>query len=147
MLSSIEYSWPEKLRFSRAAGRSFDLLYADLLSVNLIETVRQVEVPVFFAEGRYDQMAPVEVAERYFSSLIAPIKEWVLFENSAHFPPGKRGSGSTSSSSTPSSLQRANAIAERWIASAHRGWLDRIRADQGSRRGVVVALRRPMGEQ
>jgi len=86
MLSSIEYSWPEKLRFSRAAARCFDLLYADLLSVNLIESVRQVEVPVFFAEGRYDQMAPVEVAERYFSGLIAPAKEWVLFENSAHFP-------------------------------------------------------------
>ena len=31
-------------------------------------------------------MAPVEVAERYFSSLNAPTKEWVLFENSAHFP-------------------------------------------------------------
>ena len=86
MVSSIEYSWPEKLRFSRTAERSFDLLYADLLSVNLIETIRQVEVPVYFAEGRYDRLAPVEVAERYFSSLIAPSKEWVLFENSAHFP-------------------------------------------------------------
>ena len=86
MLSSIEYSWPEKLRFNRAAGRSFDLLFGDLMSTNLIEAVPQVEVPVFFAEGRYDQLAPVEVAERYFSSLIAPRKEWVLFENSAHFP-------------------------------------------------------------
>jgi len=86
MLSSIEYSWPEKLRFNRAAARSFDLLYAGLLSVNLIETVPQVRVPVFVAEGRYDQIAPVEVAERYFSSLIAPRKDWVLFENSAHFP-------------------------------------------------------------
>jgi len=86
MISSIEYSWPEKLRFNRAAERSFDLLYADLMAANLTETVRQVEVPVFFAEGRYDQMAPVEVAERYYSSLIAPRKEWVLFENSAHFP-------------------------------------------------------------
>jgi len=86
MLSSIEYSWPEKLRFNRAAERSFDLLYADLLSVNLIETVLEVEVPVLFVEGRYDHMAPVEVAERYFSSLVAPTKEWALFENSAHFP-------------------------------------------------------------
>jgi pimeloyl-ACP methyl ester carboxylesterase len=42
--------------------------------------------PVFFAEGRHDQLAPVEVAERYFSGLVAPAKEWVLFENSAHFP-------------------------------------------------------------
>ena len=64
MLASIEYSWPEKLRFNRAAERSFDLLYADLLSVNLSETVPRVEVPVFFAEGRHDRMAPVEVAER-----------------------------------------------------------------------------------
>jgi pimeloyl-ACP methyl ester carboxylesterase len=86
MVSSVEYSWPEKLRFNRFAERSFDILYSDLLSVNLIETVPQVEVPVFFAEGRYDQLAPVEVAERYFSSLSAPVKEWVLFENSAHFP-------------------------------------------------------------
>jgi pimeloyl-ACP methyl ester carboxylesterase len=86
MLASIEYSWPEKLRFNRAAERSFDLLYADLLSVNLSETVPRVEVPVFFAEGRHDRMAPAEVAERYFMSLIASRKELVWFENSAHFP-------------------------------------------------------------
>jgi proline iminopeptidase len=86
MLASIEYSWPEKLRFNRAAGRSFALLYADLLSVNLSQTVPRVEVPVFFAEGRHDRMAPAEVAERYFTSLTAPGKELVWFENSAHFP-------------------------------------------------------------
>ena len=86
MFGSIKYSWPEKLRFNRAAERSFDLLYADLLSVNLGETVPRVEVPVFFAEGRYDRVAPVEVAERYFTSLIASTKELVWFENLAHFP-------------------------------------------------------------
>jgi len=86
MLGSIEYSWPEKLRFNRAAGRSFGLLYADLLSVNLSQTVPRVEVPVFFAAGRHDHLAPAEVAERYVTSLIAPVKEWVWFENSAHFP-------------------------------------------------------------
>jgi pimeloyl-ACP methyl ester carboxylesterase len=31
-------------------------------------------------------MAPAEVAERYFTSLIASRKELVWFENSAHFP-------------------------------------------------------------
>jgi pimeloyl-ACP methyl ester carboxylesterase len=30
--------------------------------------------------------APAEVAERYFTSLLAPGKELVWFENSAHFP-------------------------------------------------------------
>jgi pimeloyl-ACP methyl ester carboxylesterase len=86
MLSAVEYSWPEKLRFTKAAERSFDLLYPHLLSANLAESVPQVQVPVFFAEGRFDQLAPVEVAERYFAGLRAPAKEWVLFENSAHFP-------------------------------------------------------------
>ena len=86
MISSVEYSWPEKLRFSRTAQRSFELLYEELLSVNLNESVPRVDVPVFFAEGRYDQLAPVEVAERYFTGLTAPAKEWILFENSAHFP-------------------------------------------------------------
>ena len=86
MLSSIEYSWPEKLRFNRAAARSFDLLFGDLMSANLIEAVPRVEVPVFFAEGRHDRMAPAEVAERYFTSLVAPAKELVWFEDSAHLP-------------------------------------------------------------
>jgi pimeloyl-ACP methyl ester carboxylesterase len=86
MLASSEYSWPEKLKFNRAAERSFDLRYADLLSVNLSETVPRVEVPVFFAEGRHDLLAPGEVAERYFTSLVASRKELVWFDNSAHFP-------------------------------------------------------------
>lgn len=66
--------------------RTVVLLYAALLSVNLSDTVPQVEVPVFVAEGRHDRMAPVEVAERYFTSLIASRKELAWFENSAHFP-------------------------------------------------------------
>ncbi len=72
MLASVVYSWAEKLRFNRAAKRSFGRLYADLLSVNLSKTIPQVEVPVFLAEGRHDQLAPADVAERYFTSLIAP---------------------------------------------------------------------------
>ena len=86
MLASPEYSWPEKLRFSRAAGRSFKLLYPELMSVNLSEMVPRVEVPVFVAEGRHDRLAPAEIAERYFSELIAPRKELAWFDNSAHFP-------------------------------------------------------------
>jgi hypothetical protein len=35
----LDAQGPEKLRFNRTAGRSFGLLYSDLLSVNLIETV------------------------------------------------------------------------------------------------------------
>jgi len=45
-----------------------------------------VDVPVFFAVGRFDHIAPFEASQEYFSSLTAPKKQWIWFENSAHFP-------------------------------------------------------------
>ena len=86
MTSSVEYAWPEKLHYTSAAKKSFDLLLPQLTGVDLNSTVPKVEVPVYFAVGRYDRMAPFEVSQAYFSILTAPRKEWVWFEGSAHFP-------------------------------------------------------------
>jgi pimeloyl-ACP methyl ester carboxylesterase len=57
-----------------------------LAAVDIDNTVPKAEVPIYFAVGRYDHMAPFEVSQAYFSALIAPKKEWVWFEDSAHFP-------------------------------------------------------------
>jgi pimeloyl-ACP methyl ester carboxylesterase len=86
MISSVEYSWPEKLRYTRAAERSFDLLLPELAAIDMNIAVPKVDVPIYFVVGRYDHMAPFEVSQKYFSPLIAPNKEWIWFENSAHFP-------------------------------------------------------------
>lgn len=86
MISSVEYSWPEKLRYTRAAEKAFNMLLPDLLSIDLNTSVPTVDVPVYFAVGRHDYLAPTEVSKAYFSRLVAPKKEWVWFENSAHFP-------------------------------------------------------------
>jgi pimeloyl-ACP methyl ester carboxylesterase len=86
MVNSPEYSWPEKLRFTKAATRSFELLYDDLVRADLGTSCLELAVPVFMAAGRHDRMAPPEVAERYFNALTAPHKQWVWFEESAHFP-------------------------------------------------------------
>lgn len=86
MISSIEYSWPEKLRFTGAAEKAFNMLLPDLLSIDLRTSVPTVEVPVYFAVGRHDYLAPAKVSMGYFTRLVAPQKEWVWFENSAHFP-------------------------------------------------------------
>lgn len=86
MLSSVEYAFPEKLRFTGAAERSFELLLPDLLAVRLGVDVPRVEVPVYFAAGRHDRLAPIEVSRSYFDALVAPSKEWIEFEESAHFP-------------------------------------------------------------
>jgi hypothetical protein len=78
MVGSPEYSWPEKLRFTNAATRSFELLYDDLVRADLGASCLELAVPVFMVPGRHDRMAPPEVAERYFNALTAPHKEVVL---------------------------------------------------------------------
>ena len=86
MINSPEYSWTEKLGFTKAATRSFELLYDDLVHSNLSTSCLELAVPVFMAIGRYDRLAPPEVAEQYFDALTAPHKQWKWFEESAHFP-------------------------------------------------------------
>ena len=43
-------------------------------------------VPVVFILGRYDQVVPSVLAERYFRDVQAPVKRLVWFEQSAHNP-------------------------------------------------------------
>ena len=86
MLSAVEYSWPEKLAFTAAADRSFQRLLPEMMALDLPATIPRVEVPVYFAVGRYDQMAPWQVSQAYFAALQAPAKTWTWFEKSAHFP-------------------------------------------------------------
>jgi pimeloyl-ACP methyl ester carboxylesterase len=48
--------------------------------------VPELNVPVFFMEGRSDWESPYEVAERYFDAIKAPSKELIWFDRSAHLP-------------------------------------------------------------
>ena len=61
--------------------------------MDLVRTLPRLEVPVVMVQGRHDQVAPGGAAQRYASSLQAPGKRLVCFENSAHTPhleePGK----------------------------------------------------------
>jgi pimeloyl-ACP methyl ester carboxylesterase len=86
MLSSIEYSLSEKLHFQSAAKESFDILNPDLMKVDLFNQVKKVQVPVYFAIGRFDYRTPSELSLKYLDSLEAPLKKWKWFENSSHFP-------------------------------------------------------------
>ena len=41
-------------------------------------------IPVYFVHGRYDYECPGELAEIYYDTLRAPVKEFIWFEDSAH---------------------------------------------------------------
>lgn len=66
--------------------KSTKLLWPELIKIDLFRMVPQLQVPVFFMEGRHDQEVPSATAARYFDFLQAPAKELVWFEKSAHMP-------------------------------------------------------------
>ncbi|WP_298584637.1 alpha/beta fold hydrolase [uncultured Kocuria sp.] len=86
LVCSREYTLGDRINFFRGVMGSMELLWPELLEVNLRETVPELRVPVFFVEGRHDHEAPAELAEQYFDALAAPSKELVWFEDSAHLP-------------------------------------------------------------
>ena len=59
---------------------------SELTSMDLAATLPRLDVPVVMVQGRLDQVAPPEAAERYACALQAPSKQLVWFENSAHTP-------------------------------------------------------------
>jgi len=44
------------------------------------------ENPAYFVMGKYDYMTSARAAKEYFDALEAPVKEFVLFKQSAHYP-------------------------------------------------------------
>jgi len=55
-------------------------------SINLINHIGKVDVPVYFLLGRNDFDTPSSLAEDYYNAIDAPYKELIWFEESAHFP-------------------------------------------------------------
>ena len=75
-----------RYRWLRLPSRFGAARMPEIATVDLVRTLPRIDVPVVMAQGRRDQVAPGEAAERYASSLRAPGKELVWFENSAHTP-------------------------------------------------------------
>ena len=53
---------------------------------NLFNDVKKVDIPVYFCARRYDYATPSVLVEKYYEELKAQHKEFIWFENSAHFP-------------------------------------------------------------
>jgi pimeloyl-ACP methyl ester carboxylesterase len=88
MLDAREYSIGDCIRWVRLRGMRFSIprMGDELTGVNLLQEIRELSVPVFFFEGRYDYTAPFVLAEQFYASLHAPYKKLIWFEQSAHTP-------------------------------------------------------------
>jgi len=86
LLRSPDYSLVDVIRTLRGMTATQARLVPQLADTDLVRGVPRLEVPIVMVQGRLDQVAPSEAAERFFNSVNAPRKELVWFEGSAHTP-------------------------------------------------------------
>ena len=93
LIRSPDYSIADVIRTVRGMRMSQAALLPELATTDLARTIPRLDVPIVMAQGRLDQVAPGDAAQRFFDSLTAPSKRLVWFEHSAHTPhleePGK----------------------------------------------------------
>jgi pimeloyl-ACP methyl ester carboxylesterase len=83
---SPDYSAADAIRTLRGISASRAALLPQLATTDLVRTMPRLDVPIVMAQGRLDQVAPGEAAQRFHDSLTAPSKQLVWFERSAHTP-------------------------------------------------------------
>jgi pimeloyl-ACP methyl ester carboxylesterase len=89
ILSSVfspEYTGIDGIKFALGSKFTADIMWGHNNDLNFIRDLPEVKVPIYFCVGRYDYNTPSILAEKYYDNIIAPNKEIIWFEESAHFP-------------------------------------------------------------
>ncbi len=84
-----EYTLGEKVNLWRGKflSRSSEFsLWDKMQATDLTQQVTELEIPVYFFEGKYDYTCAYPLAKDYFEKLQAPVKGFYTFEHSAHTP-------------------------------------------------------------
>lgn len=58
----------------------------EVINTDLFTKNPKLDVPVYFLQGKYDQHTVTLLVKEYFDYIEAPIKQYIDFENSAHWP-------------------------------------------------------------
>ena len=85
-LLNREYTLDEKINLWRSKIVAGDRLWNTQLSTDLTKKVTQLDIPIYFFHGVYDYTVSYPLAKSYFELMVAPIKGFYTFTNSAHSP-------------------------------------------------------------
>ncbi|MFV0516943.1 MAG: alpha/beta fold hydrolase [Aminipila sp.] len=86
LLLNPEYNLMDIIKYYLGIARFQDSLMDEQSEYPITELVQSVDVPIYFIMGKYDHMTSVKAAKEYFNTLNAPQKEFIIYENSAHYP-------------------------------------------------------------
>jgi pimeloyl-ACP methyl ester carboxylesterase len=85
LVRSPDYGIGDVVRTLRGISATQASLVPELASTDLVGTMPRLEVPLVMVQGRLDQVAPGDAAQRFYDSVAAP-KRLVWFDQSAHTP-------------------------------------------------------------
>ncbi|RAI97394.1 pimeloyl-ACP methyl ester carboxylesterase [Paenibacillus pabuli] len=85
-LLGTEYNALDVIRYSMGVQATQEILLKEESTNHLPDIVDQLEIPTYFVMGKYDYMTSLNAARDYFDELGAPEKDFVVFEESAHYP-------------------------------------------------------------
>jgi len=86
VLFSSEYNLLDVIRYNYGMGYSQNALLKDVFKNPLPDKVTKLEVPTYFVMGKYDYMTSSNAAKIYMNMIEADKKEFITFEQSAHYP-------------------------------------------------------------
>lgn len=73
--------WKSKIGFLPKTN-----LKTETLTTNFIELYPKIDIPIYFISGKYDLTVNIDVSKDYYNRLVAPLKGFYTFGNSAHGP-------------------------------------------------------------
>lgn len=86
ILQAKEYTLKDKYGYFMGSLFSLKQVNDSIYTVNLMEEIKKVEIPVYIMHGVYDKQVSYQLSKEYFDLLEAPKKQFFTFENSAHSP-------------------------------------------------------------
>ena len=81
-----EYTWLDYIQFAKGSSFSLKAMWPEVMALDFRQQIPELEVPVFFLQGRNDYNTPASLVAEYFETLSAPSKELIWFESSGHHP-------------------------------------------------------------
>ncbi|GGA37928.1 alpha/beta fold hydrolase [Psychrobacillus lasiicapitis] len=86
VLLSSEYNLLDVIRYNYGMSYTQQKLLKDILENPLPTIVTKLEMPFYFVMGKYDYMTSSRAAKNYFDKIEADQKEFISFDQSAHYP-------------------------------------------------------------
>lgn len=83
---SKEYGYHHVFKALSGIKLSLETIGLSLDGIAYDETIKEVQIPIYFFSGDYDQLTPQSILRTYYETLKAPIKELHKFHMSAHSP-------------------------------------------------------------